>query len=167
MGYQLIETITVGSGGAATLEFVGIPQDAVDLVCLTSLRSTEAANARPFYFYLNNSTSNYDPLDLYGDGVNVYSRNFSSSPFIDGVAGANYTANTFGSASVYVSNYTSSTAKSISADAVVENNATSSRLTIVALEWNDTSAVTSVLIQAIAGNFVEFSTASLYKVTAE
>jgi hypothetical protein len=167
MGYQLIETVTVGSGGAASIEFTGIPQDGVDLVCLTSIRSTEAANARPFYFYLNNSTSNYDPLDLYGDGANAFARNFSSSPFIDGVAGANYTANTFGSSEVYVSNYTSAVAKSISANSVVENNGTSSRQELKAISWNDTSAVTSILIEAIAGNFVQYSTASLYKITAD
>jgi hypothetical protein len=167
MGYQLIETYEVPAGGVADIEFTGIPQDGVDLIVKTSLRSDEAANARPFEFYLNGSTANYTLLDLYGDGTNVYSRGFFTTPFIDGINGANTTASTFASSDVYVSNYTSSSAKSISSEAAVENNATTSRLLIHAMKWNDTSAVTSILIKPIAGNFLEFSTVSLYKVTAD
>jgi hypothetical protein len=39
MGYQLIETIEVGSGGAASIEFTSIPQDGVQF--LTTLRQVQ------------------------------------------------------------------------------------------------------------------------------
>ena len=41
--YKLIETVTVGSGGAASIEFSSIPQTYTDLKVVYSLRSTNSS----------------------------------------------------------------------------------------------------------------------------
>jgi hypothetical protein len=169
MGYQLIETVTVGSGGAASIEFTGIPQDGVDLVYFASLRCSSTAVLARHYF--NSDTSaNYSWVWLRGDGSAVATSG-SGGASLYGLSGwqngSTSTANTFSNFSVYVPNYTSSVAKSYSVDSVDENNATASYQNITAGKWNSTAAVTGISVLVNTGNLVEFSSVSLYKVTAD
>ena len=76
-----------------------------------------------------------------------------------------YTANTFGNSSVYVSNYTSSVAKSVSFDFVQENNASDAKAHIAAGSYTGSSAITSLTMVLATGNFAQHTTASLYKIT--
>jgi hypothetical protein len=168
MGYQLIETIEVGSGGAASIEFTGIPQDGVDLVVLASLRNTIGTDIRGINLYFNSDTgSNYSYLSLKGDGSAASSSNGTATALEVGwMPGATTTANTFGSAKIYISNYTSGTAKSTSSDAVTENNGTTAYASLFANSWSGTAAITSITIDS-SGDIEEYSTASLYKITAD
>jgi hypothetical protein len=170
MGYQLIETVTVGSGGAASIEFTGIPQDGVSLQVLLSSRDSYASLLATTRFILNNdTTANYSFKALIGDGSAASSSNASGAS--DGIwasssPAATSTANTFGSSSIYISNYTSSAAKSISSEQVSENNGTTSFQRLVAATYAGTSAITQIKINSPA-TFVEHSAASLYKITAD
>tara|TARA_R110000764_G_scaffold223029_1_gene311822 strand:+ start:710 stop:1198 length:489 start_codon:yes stop_codon:yes gene_type:complete len=162
MGYQLIETIEVGSGGAASIEFTGIPQDGVDLVCVFSERHSTDGNTRLTF---NGSSSGYQQIRLYGTGTSASTDTYSGVFIYAEDQGASTTANTFGSAQVYVSNYTSSVAKSVSVELVTENNATAADQYLIAGSWSGT-AITSLSVAASSG-FVQYSTASLYKITAD
>jgi len=156
MAYELIETIEVGAGGAASIEFTSIPQDGVDLVLVTSLRSSTTSNAA--FLVLNDAsvTGKY----LYGSGsvADSYTSGWGlmSTP-------SSATANTPSSTGTYISNYTSATAHSVSVDAVTENNATAVTMTLNAGISTSTTAVTNLKINA-AVTFVQYSTASLYKI---
>jgi hypothetical protein len=78
------------------------------------------------------------------------------------------TANTFGSASLTISNYTSSQNKSISSDSVSENNGTVGYQQIAAMSFTSSSAITSLTVVSYStNNLLEYSTASLYKITAD
>jgi len=168
MSFELIETVTVGAGGASSIEFTSIPQDGVDLVLMTSTRDTATGGVQyANYVQFNNDTgSNYQNVQLGGTGSSV----FSSAPsgtnrFISGSStSASVTANTFSNNSLCISNYTSSAAKSGSTDAVTENNATDARTAILALSYSGTSAITSLKIFTFGTSFAEHSTASLYKI---
>jgi len=162
MSMSLVSTVTVGSGEAASIEFTSIPQDGTDLLVLISLRGSTTSTAAKIEF--NNSTSNLSYLFLQGDGAAAASALNESIIAVGGIARSTSTANTFGNGSIYVSNYTSSSAKSISGDGVGENNETTAHQRLAAGLWNDTSAITSLKIVGFA-NFVEFSSASLYKIT--
>jgi hypothetical protein len=72
------------------------------------------------------------------------------------------TASVFSSGEMCIPNYTGSSYKSFSTDSVQENNATLSRLVLVAGLWSDTAAVTSITLTAAAGLFVQYSSATLY-----
>jgi hypothetical protein len=63
---------------------------------------------------------------------------------------------------IYIPNYTGSTAKSVSVDGVMENNATYAAAGIIAGLWNDTAAVTSVSISSEVATLVQYSSATLY-----
>jgi hypothetical protein len=68
MGYQLIEHIEVGSGGAASIEFTGIPQDGVDLVLLASLRTDATGDLASISTKLNGVGTGYNLIRLYRFG---------------------------------------------------------------------------------------------------
>jgi hypothetical protein len=170
MGYQLIETIEVGAGGAASIEFTGIPQDGVDLVVKASMRSVGTSTNEQINFRINNNSGSiYSLIGLQGFGSGgVYSLSLSGGNAIERtyIPGADMTASTFGSLQFYFSNYTSADTKSISADFVTENNGGIALQQISAISANDTNAITSIQIFD-SNNFVEYSTASLYKITAD
>ena len=161
-----IETVEVGAGGAASIEFTSIPQDGVDLVILLSLRDTTSDSDRSVKLTLNSdTTSSYPRLWLTGDGSIAQSGGNTQTYLYAGQTNAaTSTSNTFGNIQVYLSNYTSSSNKSASVDAVYENNATEAKQYLIADTYENSTGITSVLIDS-DGNFVQYSTASLYKVS--
>jgi len=167
MGYQLIETVEVGSGGASSIEFTGIPQDGVDLVLLVSARF-ETDNNTIFGLTLNNDTTsgNYSAVQMYGTGNQRYSNTLAdylhapSNP-------ANTTSNTFANGQIYISNYTSTSNKSISLDSVTETNDIVALQRLIAYKYTTSSAITSMQGSPTTGNFAQYSTFSLYKITAD
>jgi len=163
MGYQLVETITVGSGGAASIEFTSIPQDGVDLVVKLSSRHDTTSSLTEIRF--NSDSTNRSSIRLTGDGSSVFSGSQSNIWARGNRSDA--TSNTFANSSFYISNYAGSTAKSVSVDGVGENNGTLAYQEIDAGLWNDTSAITAVELFPNSGNFVQYSTASIYKITAD
>ena len=170
MGYQLIETIEVGSGGAASIEFLALPQDAVDLVITSSARATNTQNSWRLQF--NGDTgANYSQRLLHGTGSSVSSTTISGSTYISTqlLTPSTYTANTFSNIKLYVPNYTSSSAKSLSIDGVQENNATAANQQIFAGQWSGTAAITSLTVLTSGGAylFAEHSSFSIYKITAD
>jgi hypothetical protein len=163
MTMTLISTVTVGSGGAANIDFTSIPQTYTDLVILLSTRTTNAAvNDNPVIRF-NASTSSYSLRRLYTFSNGSASSDSLSYITVGNTAGNNTTSNTFGNSTVYVPNYTGSTYKSVSADGVSEYNGTAAAMAINAGLWSNTSAITQVTFVSEAGsNFMQYSTASLY-----
>jgi len=167
MAYTLIETVTVGSGGAASIEFTSIPQDGVDLILKLSLRNTDS-NPDSAQVSLNSDTGdNYPQIQLLGNGSSVSSQRLTLGFIRLAIPISTYTANTFGNAELYISNYTSTSNKSMSGDSVAENNATLGRLKIDAFSYTTSSAITSIQVALFGDNYAEYSTASLYKITAD
>jgi len=165
---QIGSTVTVGSGGAANVEFTSIPATYTDLLIKFSGRSDQAAsNGQDIYIQFNNDTgSNYSFRRVYGTGSAAASDSASVSATagrVGRVTSASSTALTFASNEIYIPNYAGSTAKSISIDGVEENNATASIMVLNAALWTGTAAITSLKIIPLAtSNFVQYSTASLY-----
>ena len=164
MGMTLIETIEVGSGGAASMEFTGIAGTGQDLVILWSLRCT-TSNATGS-LTINGSDADRSWVILSGTG-NGSGRNAYTSSNISAMQVENAdTANTFSNGQLYISNYASSANKSMSVDSVTENNGTVAQSVLQAISWAQTAAITSLGVNARSGNLAEYSSASLYMVTA-
>ena len=161
--YVLISSVTVGSGGAATIDFSSIPATYTDLCVKASLRDTYTGSAtRPFTLKLNGSGTSYTAKFVYGDGAAAAS--FSdTSGYVGYVPTASATASTFGSADIYLPNYAGSNYKSSSIDAVTENNATTAIASLAASLWSNTAAINQITLIPYSGfNFVQYSTAYLY-----
>ena len=160
--YKLIETITVGSGGAASVTFSSIPQTYTDLVLKVSARTDRAAGVSDSVLVkFNNSTTTYTGRILYGDGSSAASQSYSSTGGVSANSNTS-TASIFANAEMYIPNYTGSTNKSFSVDNVTENNGTQSYTILDAGLWSTTSAITSLVCAGANGNLMQYTTLSLY-----
>ena len=176
---QAIQTVTVGSGGAASIEFTAIPATFTDLCLMLSVRSDEGSGSYdPILFRFNGSTSNYSNRDLNAlVGTYISSGVQTTAASADatgtwartsgvGIPTSTHTANTFGNVSFYIPNYASSNNKSYSIDLVGENNATQNSLAIAAGLWSDTDAINEISLALKDGSYVQYSTATLYGILA-
>ena len=164
---ELVSTVTIGAGGAASIKFTGIPATGKDLLLLTSLRISAAEYADNYYLEINDNTgANYNKRRLtgYNGAVQTSSETGSTLWQIESMLpGSLTTSNTFGNHAVYISNYAGSANKSASFDGVSENNASQAAPGIAALSWSQTAAISTLeLLQFGASTFVQHSTASLY-----
>jgi hypothetical protein len=163
--YVAIATTTVGAGGASSIDFTSIPGTYTDLVVKLSVRGDNNVTTQQMYMTFNNSTTGYSARQVYGDGASATSATLSNSGAAISIVNTNTsvsTANTFSSTDVYIPNYTSSNNKSASADSVTENNGTTALAGLTAGLWSNTAAITSVKFAPQSGNFVQYSTATLY-----
>lgn len=168
---KLIQTVTVGAGGAASIDFTSIPGTYTDLMIVYSLRSNRSASGTTdgaLIRFNGSSAAAYQTRTLAGNGssANSLADGPSSTLGIYNYFGATSdlaTANTFGNGSIYIPNYAGSTNKSVSIDSVNENNATATLGGIVAGLWANTSAITSINLRPEAGTlYNQHSSASLY-----
>jgi len=60
--YKLISSVTVGSGGAATIGFTSIPATYTDLLLSYSGRIDQTGNVRQVDISFNSNTSNFSGL---------------------------------------------------------------------------------------------------------
>jgi hypothetical protein len=168
--FELISSTTVGSGGAASIEFTSIPSTYTDLCLKVSLRTsiTDADQRNSALLTFNNSGSGYSFRNVYGVGSTAGSGNGSSQStlYAGVVTASNATASTFSNSEFYIPNYAGSTNKSVSLDYTQENNSATFWVDgLLAGLWANTAAITSVkLIPDTVSNWVQYSTAYLYGV---
>jgi hypothetical protein len=167
--YTLISSVTVGSGGASSIDFTSIPATYTDLVLKLSARGTFTGNAwQNLRLRFNgDSGSNYsytvlvalDGSAVGGSETSTYLR-YSYMPYADA------TASTFTNNEYYIANYASSNQKSISYDSAAENNSSGVALGITSGKWNNSAAISSIAITPdLGGNWAQYSTAYLYGIS--
>jgi hypothetical protein len=163
---QIGSTVTVGSGGAANIQFTAIPTTFTDLVVVYSLRSVTSGAVDNVNFEFNNSSANFIGKAITGNGASISSSNYASNRFY-GLANANTsTSNTFGNGEIYITNYLSSANKSFAVNGVQEDNSTTAFARMTAGLWSNSAAITSIKIVAdSAANWMQHSTASLYGIS--
>lgn len=156
--YVKIETITVGAGGAASIDFTSIPATYTDLALLSSLRSSDGGVAVDINIKFNNVDTG--KTILYADATGSGTRSGFYSYTSLGCNGSSATSNTFANSSLYIANYAdTSNNKRFSIDYAPETNATTTYYGFKAGEWASTAAVNRL---TFVGNFVQYSTATLY-----
>jgi hypothetical protein len=166
---QPIYTQTVGAGGAANISFNNIPQTFTDLKLVISARS-DTSGPSVYLQFSGDGGSNYSDTWLGGTGAGTTSVRLSSSAFIrfdSSGTGTDDTSNTFGNSEFYIPNYTSSNYKQIIYDSVKERNSGSGynyAEVLGAALWRNTNPITSIFLD-IDGNFVQYSTVTLYGIT--
>jgi hypothetical protein len=165
--YVLLEKITVGAAGAASVTFSGIPQTGyTDLVLRASSRSTRAGMLEDgFTIRLNSSTTGYTYKTLIGTGGGITNLNTTYEQTWAGeVNAATSTGSTFNNIEAYFPDYAGSYIKSYSVDSVAENNSGSGYNVINAITQSSTAAITSITCGSANGSLVAGSTFYLYGV---
>lgn len=164
MSITKLAEVTVGAGGAASIDFTSIPGTYTDLMIQFSLRSSNSAATGPGYLTINGASTNRSGRLLYGSGSSTGSSTLTDH-FLFDIDGSTATASTFTNSTLYIPNYAGSTNKSISGDSVNENNATAANQYLFAGLWSNTAAITSLSLLSIGYNLVQYSTATLYGIT--
>jgi hypothetical protein len=166
--FTLLEQITVGAAGASSVTFNSIPQTGyTDLVIKMSVRCT--ANVDYGSMTLNGLSTNFSSRKVYGDGVSALSTSRTDNLVVGLFNPSGSTANTFSTIEAYFPNYTSSNYKSFSLDSAIESNSASSGAGVANLAaylWSNTAAINAVSFSPNSGNFTQYSTFSLYGVSA-
>lgn len=166
---QHIETVTVGAGGAASITFSAIPDTFTDLLLVLSGRSSYAGTRDDINVTFNSDTSStYTYRRLIGyDSNSVLSGSATGVNAGFTITANSATSNTFGNTQIYIPNYRSTTTKSWSTDSVSENNSSTSWIMgISAHSFANSVAITSIMLDPQNGNFMEYSSASLYGILA-
>lgn len=163
--YELIASNTLTSS-AASVTFSAIPNTYTDLILRVSVRGTAGAVGQSLNLQFNGSGGTaYSATRLRGDGSTASSNRTSSTDQIylsQTVNGSTSTADTFGSAEIYIPSYTASQNKPLSNFAAAENNATQAYNTTQAGLWRNTAAINQIEILAGGDNFVSGSSFFLY-----
>jgi hypothetical protein len=158
--YQAIATVTVGGGGAATIQFSSIPATYTDLELVYSTRDDRGGTQNGVNISINGSTSNFTHTGLQSNGSSVSS--FNIPRFVAYNNGSTSTANTFANNAIYFVNYATSNNKVFISDSAEENNASTAFILIGANRWGVTDAITTITLTPDTANFVQYSTATLY-----
>jgi hypothetical protein len=163
MSITKIATVTVGAGGAASIDFTSIPATATDLMLVYSLRA--AVSNGGLRIKVNGATSNLSVRLLYGTGASGASA--TDTTYIGTTTNSGSTSSTFGNGTLHIPNYAGATNKGFSADVVTEGNyATPWEGWLTGGVYSLTTAITSLsLFNDAAGNFAQYSSATLYGIT--
>jgi hypothetical protein len=160
--YVLLERIELNAS-AASVTFASIPQTGYTDLKIVAAARTDTTTPN-IMITLNGSTSSFTNKVVYGTGSSALSTSYAR--FVGYASMSTDTASTFGNSEIYIPNYSGSTNKSFSSDAVHENNATAANAGLSAGLWSNTAAITSVGLSPDSGNFVANSTFSLYGLAA-
>lgn len=162
--YVKIASVTVGAGGAASMEFTSIPSTYTDLVLKISGRISLAQIYGAFLLSINGATTNRTYRYVEGNGAAASSGSGTNTNVSTG-QGNNTTANTFANVELYFPNYAGTTNKSFSVDSVGENNATTAYSDLYAALWSSTAAINQLTLLPESGTFVQYSSATLYGIS--
>jgi hypothetical protein len=163
--FESIATVSVGSGGAANVEFTSIPSTYSHLQIRAFARSTRTEVQDYMDVRLNNdSGANYSYHFLQGDGSvtqagGSVSLNQAYSSYI---AGGNSTSGVFGVNILDILDYSSTNKnKTFRFLGGFDNNG-SGRIAMMSDLWMNTNAVTSVKLSPSTGSFSQYSQFALY-----
>lgn len=164
MTMTLVSTVSVGSGGASSIQFTNIPQTGQDLLVLFSIRSSTSTNTT--VWTINNSVNGYSYRRYRGDAASASASSLSGSEQFPMIVNAtNNATGAFSNGSFYLPNYRLSQNKLVSIDCVQDDTGSNGNQTILGGIWANTSAVTSLKLEVGTG-MVQYSTASLYIISS-
>jgi hypothetical protein len=166
MSMTLIAHTEITSSQQA-MEITSVPQTFTDLLVVVSGRVDGSSFAYAYddgSLLINGSSANFSFRHLFGEGSGsgISTADYARYAWTNSQANAS----TFGSQQFYIPNYRSTSARSISAEGVTENNATLAKAIITASLWNSSSAITSIGVRGQFGLFVSGSSITLYGITA-
>ena len=168
--FELISSVTIGSGGSSSLSFTSIPSTYTDLLLFVSLRTAQSGASSDCRITINGTNTGLNSRGLDARSAGPYSWNYTNNLYLVGGGNGNTsTSNTFSNWQIYIPNYAStSTYKSVSGDYVRESNDANSGQVyngFVAGNYNSNTAITSVGVENDGNNnYLQYTTAYLYGV---
>jgi hypothetical protein len=166
--YESIQTITVGAGGAASVEFTSIPQTYSHLQIRLIARTNRSVSADNVALTFNGDTlgtTNYGYHLLAGDGATASAGAGSNFTWILGanVPGASSTASVFGAGVIDILDYTNTNKNRTTRSLTGYDANGSGNMRLYSGLYRSTTAVTSIKLWAEATFLhTQYSTFALY-----
>jgi hypothetical protein len=167
--YDSLATVTVPSGGVASITFAGIPTGYKHLQIRGIAKSDETGgSADSLRLRFNSDTgANYSRHRLYGYNSVIYASGAGSTTYMqtfDYPYSDSGGTNTFGAGVLDILDYANTSKyKTIRNLAGVETNAAvNSALSLFSGSWRNTDAITTITLTTGSGNFVQYSQFALY-----
>jgi hypothetical protein len=165
--YESIATVTVGSGGASSIDFTSIPNTYEHLQIRAFARGNTNDNIDDIAWRFNSDSSvNYAAHYIIGNG---------SSAFAGAATGLNYAvwmrvannlspSNTFGIGILDILDYKNTNKYKVGRSlSGVDNNNTTGQIMYTSSVWFSTSAITSItLLSTNSSSFRQYSSFALY-----
>ena len=169
--YESISTVTVGSGGQASVTFSSIPSTYKHLQIRAIMRDQRATfgNSGQLFRFNSDTGSNYSWHNLQGDGSSASARNAINQASMSGntSAASGAPTNDFGAMVVDILDYADTNKyKTIRMLSGVDVNGTVASfggvIELMSGSWRNTAAITSVTILPSVANIVQYSSFALY-----
>ena len=162
--FDSIQTVTVGSGGAASISFTSIPNTYTHLQIRLLARSTAANVAGGVTLQFNGDTtgSNYYSHYIQADGSSVAAGPNANASIHYDISGANANTSVFGAMIFDVLDYANTNKNKTSRVLGGIDNNGSGRMNLTSGLWRSTSAITSIALAPFSGSFAQHTTAALY-----
>jgi hypothetical protein len=160
--YESIATVTVGSGGAADIDFTSIPSTFKHLQ-IRQLNLNSAASQTIFIRLNGDTGSNYARHQVGGAGASTFASGESSQTagFI-GIGSGSTSSSFVGALVTDILDYTNTNKNTtVRAFGGTDTNG-AGQIKLCSTLWLNTSAVTSILIYPDSGNFAQYSSFALY-----
>lgn len=169
--YESIATVTVGSGGASSMEFTSIPSTYQHLQVRIVARTNRSATGDQLGVRLNSdSGSNYAYHQLEGDGssASAYGETGKTWGYAGyGAASATASASIFGATVLDILDYGDMNKNTVLRLHGSYDSNGAGRVNLASALWVNTAAVTSVVVIPLNGtSFAQHSTAALYGLKA-
>jgi hypothetical protein len=162
--YDALSTVTVPSGGLASITFAGIPNTYKHLQIRTIAKSTSTGSQGDLTF--NGDTgSNYAWHQLFGNGSSAGADNSTSRANIVGVASlvASSITSVFSASIIDILDYTANKNKTVR-HLVGQDENGSGVISLNSGLWMNTSAINTITITARSNAIAQFSQFTLYGV---
>lgn len=165
--YESIATVTVGSGGAANVEFTSIPATYTHLQIRGIARDARVANEDSISLKYNNDSGNnyFGYHEIYGDGSTAagFAGNASTTQMLlDRIAGNSATASVFGAVIIDILDYANTNKyKTQRFLGGVDRNGAGA-IAFGSGLWMSTSAINQITLAGANGNFSQYTQFALY-----
>ena len=171
--FESIATVTVGSGGASSIQFTSIPATFAHLQ-VRGIARTARTGATPkreaVYIQFNGDTgSNYAYHNLLGTGAAAQAGAAASTdkPFSYDAAADDNAAGLFGAMIIDILDYADTSKNTVARRFGGADLNGSGNVGVGSALWVDTDAVTSISLHGYNGNnFVQYTTCALFGVKA-
>lgn len=160
--FESIQTVTVGSGGAASITFSSIPSTYKHLQIRFIARGLSGG---AIYTQFNSDTgANYSAHNLNGDGssAGAQSQTSTSTPLIIRNGGISTTANTFSAGVVDVLDYADTNKKKTLRSLAGQDLNGSGLIELGSNAWYNTAAISSIVMTQNGSGFAQYSQFALY-----
>lgn len=157
----MIEHYEVPSGGVATILLDSIPATYTHLILMTNLRCDRATGTFDLYKVTMNGSNTLN------SGITMENSSSESRVEIGIEQLSTSTASTFNNGMHFISNYAGSIDKSFAGESVATNSSGSQTNLQTSGTWTSASAISSLTLDPGVGDFVQYSTVTLYALTGD